>query len=144
MKFGFSPWAHCCMGEKVSSSQVWRRRHFFDAQKSIACSLLSCYNNYVTAFDLGYTPYTGCNIYSERNYFDAGNYKGCVVDDHGVGCFTDSQSVLSWDISNIKTSASSFRPIKNYSYATRDASSAKAWCQKYTGVQSSNIIYAID
>lgn len=103
-----------------------------------------CYNNFVYGFNLAYTPYTDCNIYSERNYFDAGNYKGCVVDDHGVGCFTDSQSVLSWDISSIKTSASSFRPIKNYSYATRDASSAKAWCQKYTGVQSSDIIYAID
>ena len=103
MKFGFSPWAHCCMGEKVSSSQVWRRRHFFDAQKSIACSLLSCYNNYVTAFDLGYTPYTGCNIYSERNYFEAGGRKGCIVDDHGVGNFTDSESVLSWNISNLKS-----------------------------------------
>ncbi len=103
-----------------------------------------CYNNFVYGFNLAYTPYTGTNIYSENNYFDAGSYKGCVVDDHGVGNFTDSGSVLSWDISNIKTAASSFRPYSNYHYDMRTAADAKAWCQKYAGVQSDTITYSID
>lgn len=103
-----------------------------------------CYNNFVYGFNLGYTPYTGANIYSEKNYFDAGDYTGCVVDDKGVGGFTDVDSVLSWDISDLETGSTSFRPSNNYSYATRSASDAKTWAQNYAGVQSSSIHYAID
>ena len=55
-------------------------------------------------FNLGYTPYTGCQIYSEKNYFDKGDYKGAVVDDKGVGGFTDVGSVLSpSSVSNLST-----------------------------------------
>ena len=103
-----------------------------------------CYNNYVYNFNLGYTPYTGCNIYSEKNYFEAGSYKGSVVNDMGIGNFTDSGSVLSTSVSNISLSATSWRPSSNYSYATRDASSAKSWAASYAGSQSSSIVYAID
>ena len=103
-----------------------------------------CYNNFVYDFNLGYTPYTGCNVYSEKNYFDAGSHKGAVVDDKGVGGFTDSGSTLSSSVSSLKTGSTSWRPSSNYSYSTRSASDAKAWCQKYTGAQSSSIIYAID
>ena len=103
-----------------------------------------CYNNYIYSFHLGYTPYTGCNIYSEKNYFDAGSYAGCVVDDKGVGAFTDTGSVLSSDISNLSTAATSWRPSTNYGYATRSASDAKTWAVNYAGAQSSKIVYAID
>ena len=103
-----------------------------------------CYNNYIYSFHLGYTPYTGCNIYSEKNYFDAGSYAGKVVDDKGVGAFTDSGSVLSSDISSLATAATSWRPSSNYSYATRSASDAKTWAASYAGAQSSKIVYAID
>ena len=103
-----------------------------------------CYNNYVYNFNLGYTPYTDCNIYSEKNYFDAGSYKGAVVNDMGVGNFTDSGSVLSSDISSISLSACTWRPSSNYSYATRTASAAMSWAASYAGSQSSSITYAID
>ena len=56
-------------------------------------------DNFIYDFHLGYTPYTGCNIYSEKNYFDAGSHKGAVVDDKGVGGFTDTGSVLSSSVS---------------------------------------------
>lgn len=102
------------------------------------------YNNFVYNFNLGYTPYTACTIYSEKNYFDAGSAKGCVVDDKGVGAFTDSGSVLSSSLSSLKTASTSWRPITCYSYATRSAADAKTWVQNYTGVQSSTIYYAID
>ncbi len=102
------------------------------------------YNNYVYGFNLGYTPYTGCQIYSEKNYFDKGDYKGSVVDDKGVGGFTDVGSVLSSSVSNLSTGPSSFRPSNNYGYDTRNAADAKAWCQKFCGSQSSKIVYAID
>lgn len=102
------------------------------------------YNNFVYDFNLGYTPYTGCNVYSEKNYFDKGNHAGWVVDDKGVGAFTDSGSTVTTSVSDLKTGSTSWRPSSNYSYATRDASSAKSWCQKYTGAQSSAITYAID
>lgn len=103
-----------------------------------------CYNNFIYGFNLGYTPYTGCNIYSEKNYFDAGSYSGKVVDDKGVGAFTDTGSVLSSDISSLATAATSWRPSTNYGYATRSASDAKTWAQNYAGAQSSKITYAID
>ncbi len=103
-----------------------------------------CYNNYIYNFNLGYTPYTDCNIYSENNYFDAGDYKGCVVNDMGKGNFTDSGSVLSSDISGISLSACTWRPSSNYGYSTRTASAAMSWAVSYAGSQSSSITYAID
>lgn len=103
-----------------------------------------CYNNYVYGFNLGYTPYTGTNIYSENNYFAAGDYKGAVVDDKGVGGFTDTGSVLSSSISSLATGATSFRPSNNYSYNVRSASDAKSWCSNYAGVTNGSIHYAID
>lgn len=104
------------------------------------------YNNYVVNFNLGYTPYTGANIYSEKNYFSKGNAKGAVVDDHGVGNFTDYGSVLSSSVSNLKTKTTSWRPNSCYSYATRSANDAKNWAasSSNTGVQKSTIRYAID
>jgi len=102
------------------------------------------YNNYVYGFHLGYTPYTGCNIYSEKNYFDKGSYAGNVVDDKGVGAFTDVDSVLTTSVSSLKTPATSWRPSTNYSYSTRSATDARTWATKYAGAQSSKIVYAID
>lgn len=102
------------------------------------------YNNYVYGFNLGYTPYTGANIYSENNYFAAGDYKGAVVDDKGVGGFTDTGSVLTSSVDNLATGATSFRPSNNYSYNVRSASDAKTWCSNYAGVMNGSIHYAID
>lgn len=106
-----------------------------------------CYNNYVYGFNLGYTPYTGCTIYSENNYFDKGSYKGNVVDIHqrGAGSFTDSGSVLSSSISNLQAIRStSWRPSANYDYDAKTAAEVPAWCKQYAGVQSTSIVYAID
>lgn len=103
-----------------------------------------CYNNYVYGFNLGYTPYTGCDIYSEKNYFEKGSYAGRVVDDHGVGNFTDSGSVLTSSVSGLKTGGTSWRPSSNYGYSTRSAADAKTWAQRFAGAQSSKIVYAID
>ncbi len=103
-----------------------------------------CYNNYIYGFNLGYTPYTGCNIYSEKNYFDKGSYAGCVVDDHGVGSFTDTDSVLTSSVTDLKTGPTSWRPISNYGYDTRSAVDARTWAQQCAGAQASRIVYAID
>lgn len=102
------------------------------------------YNNFVYSFNLGFTPYTGSTIYSEKNYFDKGAYAGWVIDDYGVGNFTDNGSVLSSSLSGIKTAQTSWRPITSYSYATRNAADAKAWAQANAGVQKSTLHYAID
>lgn len=103
-----------------------------------------CYNNYIYGFNLGYTPYTGCNIYSEKNYFDKGSYAGRVVDDHGVGSFTDTGSVLTSSVSDLKTGTTSWRPVSNYAYDTRSAEDARTWVQQCAGAQTSKIVYAID
>ncbi len=103
-----------------------------------------CYNNYIYGFNLGYTPYTGCNIYSEKNYFDKGSYAGRVVDDHGVGSFTDTGSVLTSSVTDLKTGPTSWRPISNYGYDTRSAVDARTWVQNCAGAQTSKIVYAID
>ncbi len=103
-----------------------------------------CYNNYIYGFNLGYTPYTGCNIYSEKNYFDKGSYAGRVVDDHGVGSFTDTGSVLTSSVTDLKTGPTSWRPISNYGYDTRSAVDARTWAQNCAGAQTSKIVYAID
>ena len=103
-----------------------------------------CYNNFIYGFNLGYTPYTGANIYAEKNYFHKGDYKGAVVDDKGVGGYTEINSVVSSSISNLATGGTSFRPSNNYHYDTRNAYDAKTWCQQHAGAQSSAIVYAID
>lgn len=103
-----------------------------------------CYNNYIYDFQLGYTPYTQCKIYSEKNYFVAGNHAGAVVDDKGVGAFTDSGSVVSSSVTSLSTAATSWRPSTNYGYKTRTAADAKTWATTYAGSQSASIVYAID
>ena len=37
------------------------------------------FNNYVVNFDMGYTIYSACKLYSESNYFEAGTGKGSPV-----------------------------------------------------------------
>ncbi|WP_423831696.1 RICIN domain-containing protein [Streptococcus equinus] len=105
-----------------------------------------CYNNYVSDFDLGYTPYTECNIYSEKNVFEAGSHKGCVVNGmNNIGRFTDNGSILSWDISTAKIAGgTSWRPSGNYGYATRSPQDAKNWVVKYAGVHNSSLVYPIN
>lgn len=103
------------------------------------------YNNYVYDFHLGYTPYTGANIYSENNYFDKGSQAGSVLDAKpGKGAFTDSGSVLSSSIRNTGVPTTSWRPSSNYSYSTKAATEVPAWCKNHTGSQSSTLVYAID
>ena len=105
-----------------------------------------CYNNYIYDFDLGYTPYTECDIYSEKNCFEKGNHKGCVVNDMDYqGRFTDSGSVLSWSISNLKIAGSTnWRPNSNYGYATRNANSAKSWVVSNAGAQNHSLAYPVN
>ena len=83
-------------------------------------------------------------VVSNPDILEAVAFRACVVDDKGVGAFTDSGSVLSSSVSSLSTAATSWRPSTNYSYATRSASDAKTWAVNYTGAQSSKIVYAID
>lgn len=99
------------------------------------------YNNYVYDFDIGYTPYTGVNIYSENNYFEKGNHGGFVVNEMGRGLFTDVGSVLSSDISNLSIGQTSWRPNANYAYTAMNAENAKKWVTNYAGAQNSYLTY---
>jgi pectate lyase len=103
-----------------------------------------CYNNFVYNFNIGYTPYTNCNIFSENNYFDKGRDSGGVVNDMGRGNFTDSGSVLSSDVSRLSIGGCSWRPSSNYGYKARSAADAKAWATSHAGSQNSPLVYAID
>jgi len=103
-----------------------------------------CYNNFVYNFNIGYTPYTNCNIFSENNYFDKGSNKGGVVNAMDQGAFTDKGSVLSSDISNIRLAGCNWRPSSNYGYRTRNASDARSWAKSHAGSQNSALVYAID
>lgn len=103
------------------------------------------YNNFVYDFHLGYTVYTGSNVYSENNYFDKGNNSGAVLDVYpGVGAFTDSGSVLSSNVKNVGVPTTSWRPSKNYDYSAINANDVPSWCQRNAGSQSSTLVYAID
>ena len=103
-----------------------------------------CYNNFVYNFNIGYTPYTNCNIFSENNFFDKGRDSGGVVNDMGRGNFTDKGSVLSSDVSRLSIGGCNWRPSSNYGYKTRDAANAKSWATKHAGSQNSPLSYAID
>lgn len=114
-------------------------------------------NNYVVNFDMGYTIYTACKLYSENNYFDGGTGKGSVVNDGTStsdisstypGVYTDSGSVLvnsNYSLVAKNAKACSWRPSSNYSYTAKTASDAKAYCTSYSGAQSSrsNMTYAM-
>ena len=103
-----------------------------------------CYNNFVYNFNIGYTPYTNCNIFSENNFFDKGRDSGGVVNDMGKGNFTDKGSVLSSDVSRISLGGCNWRPSSNYGYKARSAADAKAWATSHAGSQNSSLVYAID
>ncbi|MBQ8821277.1 MAG: RICIN domain-containing protein [Lachnospiraceae bacterium] len=102
-----------------------------------------CYNNYVYNFNLGYTPYTNCTIYSEKNYFDTGSYSGVVINGSGNNSnFYDTGSYSNVSIGSL--GSVSWRPSSNYGYATRNASDAKTWAVNNCGSKSSSLAYAID
>ncbi len=117
-------------------------------------------NNFVENFDMGYTIYTACKLYSENNYFVAGTGKGSIVNDgtstsdisHKYpGVYTDSGSVNeanpSWNftLTAKNAAACSWRPSSNYSYTAMTAAEAKAHCTAYSGSQTSrsNYTYAM-
>lgn len=113
-------------------------------------------NNYVINFDMGYTIYTACKLYSESNYYDGGTGKGSVVNDGTStsdisykypGAYTDSGSVLvnsNYSLTAQNAGACSWRPSSNYSYTAKTAADAKTYCTAYSGAQStrSNMHYA--
>lgn len=115
------------------------------------------FNNYVVNFDMGYTIYTACKLYSESNYFDGGTGKGSVVNDGTStsdisykypGVYTDSGSVLvnsNYSLVAKNAAACSWRPSSNYSYTAKTAAEAKTYCTAYSGAQSSkeNMTYAM-
>lgn len=103
-----------------------------------------CYNNFVYNFNIGYTPYTNCNIFSENNFFDKGRDSGGVVNDMGRGNFTDQGSVLSSDVSRLSIGGCNWRPSSNYGYKARSAADAKSWATSHAGSQNSPLVYAID
>ena len=97
-------------------------------------------NNYVVNFDMGYTIYTACKLYSESNYFDAGTGKGSVVNDtvsandissKYKGAYTDSGSKLvnsRYSLSGKTASACTWRPGTNYTYTAFSADQSKNYC----------------
>ncbi len=106
------------------------------------------FNNYVVNFDMGYTIYTACKLYSENNYYDAGTGKGSVVNDRPgtdisatyPGVYTDSGSILTG--SNYGLTASyaagcTWRPSSNYRYTAKAAADVKAYCTANAGAKSS-------
>ena len=107
-------------------------------------------NNYVVNFDMGYTIYTACKLYSESNYFDAGTGKGSVVNDtvsandissKYKGAYTDSGSKLvnsRYSLSGKTASACTWRPGTNYTYTAFSADQSKNYCTSYSGAQSSS------
>lgn len=103
-----------------------------------------CYNNFVYNFKLGYTPYTNCKIYSEKNYFDNGSYNCNVV--NGSGNNSQFLDVNSYSTTSYPTSIGSlsWRPYSNYGYATRNAQDARTWAISNCGSKNSALNYAID
>ena len=106
------------------------------------------FNNYVVNFDMGYTIYSACKLYSESNYFEAGTGKGSVVNDRPgsdisatyPGVYTDSGSILTGSNYSLTASyakACTWRPTSNYSYTAKTASDVKAYCMKNAGSKSS-------
>gem|GEM_PF-5890956 len=106
------------------------------------------FNNYVVNFDMGYTIYSACKLYSESNYFEAGTGKGSVVNDRPgsdisatyPGVYTDSGSILTGSNYSLTASyakACTWRPTSNYSYTAKTASDVKAYCMKNAGPKSS-------
>ena len=105
------------------------------------------FNNYVVNFDMGYTIYSACKLYSESNYFEAGTGKGSVVNDRPgndisatyPGVYTDSGSILTGSNYSLTASyakACAWRPTSNYSYTAKTASDVKAYCMKNAGSKS--------
>ncbi len=106
------------------------------------------FNNYVVNFDMGYTIYSACKLYSESNYFEAGTGKGSVVNDRPgsdisatyPGVYTDSGSILTGSNYGLTASyakACTWRPSSNYSYTAKSASDVKSYCMKNAGSKSS-------
>lgn len=107
-------------------------------------------NNYVVNFDMGYTIYTACKLFSESNYFDAGSGKGSVVNDTVSkndisstypGAYTDSGSKLvnsRYSLSGKTAKACAWRPSSNYVYRALSADQAKNYCTAYSGAQSTS------
>ena len=114
------------------------------------------FNNYVVNFDMGYTIYTAAKLYAENNYYNGGTGKGSVVNDtvssndissKYPGQYTEVGSALTGSKYSLKgktAKACSWRPNTNYSYTAKSAADAKAYCEKYSGPQSSasNMTYA--
>lgn len=119
------------------------------------------FNNFVENFNLGYTIHTAAKLYTENCYYDAGNYKGSIVNDDFTSngssisnqleaqCYyTDSGSVAvncynNNNLANIKSKACTWRPSSNYTYKVLSSTDAKTYCVSYSGAQSSasNINY---
>ncbi|MBQ4488025.1 MAG: RICIN domain-containing protein [Ruminobacter sp.] len=106
------------------------------------------FNNYVVNFDMGYTIYSACKLYSENNYFEAGTGKGSVVNDRPgndisavyPGVYTDSGSILTGSNYSLTASyaqACTWRPTSNYRYTAKSASDVKAYCMANAGSKSS-------
>ena len=107
------------------------------------------FNNYVVNFDMGYTIYTACKLYSESNYFEAGTGKGSVVNDRPgttdisatyPGVYTDSGSILTgsnYSLTASYAAACTWRPASNYRYTAKTASDVKSYCMTNAGSKSS-------
>ncbi|SFG12413.1 Pectate lyase [Lachnospiraceae bacterium C7] len=105
------------------------------------------YNNYIYDFNIGYTPYTDCTIFSEKNCFEKGKQAGAPINGNGnnshfvdYGSTTDQSYYKIYNIGTVN-----WNPSSNYSYKTRNAADAKAWALSNAGSRSSGrLAYAVD
>ncbi len=127
--------------------------NFFNGTKTRAPGLMRygyfhSLNNFVYNFDMGYTLYTACNLYAEKNYYDAGSQKGSVVNDtvssgdassKYPGKYSDSGSYHAngGSLANKYSSACSWRPSSNYSYEAMSAADTKAYTMANSGAKDS-------
>lgn len=103
------------------------------------------FNNYIYNYNLGFTIHTNTNIYSEKNYFNAGSLGGGTLDDYGTGYFKDVSSYPT--ISGQSSPTTSWTPSSNYSYSAMkahvdDVYDTRGFTTTYAGSQSSSLIYA--
>ena len=104
------------------------------------------YNNYIYDFNIGFTPYTNCTIYSEKNRFEKGYNEGSPLNGNGNNSkFVDYESTTDqnrYKIYNI--GRVNWNPANNYGYRTRSSYDAKTWVLNNAGSKSSRLAYSVD
>ena len=118
--------------------------NYFDNVKTRAPGLMRygkfhVYNNYITNYHLGFTIDVVAKIYSEYNYFAKPIGNNAVLDEKGVGNFTDVGSTNMQ--SNQISSPNTWNPASDYKYKPKTPEQSVEICKKYSGVQSEKLVF---